>query len=58
MRKVMLVSDSAMDLPAHYIKKHQIKIVPFYITLVKRSYRDGLILLLKSYMKMLVRDVT
>ncbi len=41
MRKVMLVSDSAMDMPAHYIKEHQIKIVPFYISFGDKTYRDG-----------------
>lgn len=41
MRKVMLVSDSAMDIPAHYIKEHQIKIVPFYISFGDKTYRDG-----------------
>lgn len=42
MRKVVFVSDSAMDLPSHYIKEHQIKVVPFYITFGDESYRDGI----------------
>lgn len=42
MRKVVFVSDSAMDLPSHYILEHQIKVVPFYITFGDESYRDGI----------------
>lgn len=41
MRKVMFVADSAMDLPAHYIKENQIKIVPYYVTFGDKTYRDG-----------------
>lgn len=41
MRKVVLVSDSAMDLPQHLIEAHDIRVVPFYINFTNESYRDG-----------------
>lgn len=42
MRKVILVSDSAMDLPAEYIEKEEIVVVPFHISFNEETYRDGL----------------
>ena len=42
MRKVVLVSDSAMDLPAEYIEKEEIVVVPFHISFNEETYRDGI----------------
>ena len=51
MRKVMFVTDSAMDLPVHYIKEHQIKIVPFYISFGEKLIVMESILPQKNFMK-------
>lgn len=42
MRKVVLVADSAMDLPKDLIKKHEIIIAPFHISFGNDTYRDGI----------------
>lgn len=41
MRKVVLISDSANDLPKEYLEKYEITVVPFYINFTNESYRDG-----------------
>lgn len=41
MRKVQIITDSAVDLPKELLEKHNIDVVPFYILFGQESYRDG-----------------
>lgn len=41
MRKVQIITDSAVDLPQELIDKHGIDVVPFYILFGNDSFRDG-----------------
>lgn len=49
MRKVQIITDSAVDLPEELIEKHNIDVVPFYIYFGEESYRDGDITPKKMY---------
>jgi DegV family protein with EDD domain len=40
--KVRIVTDSTCDLPGDLISKYQISVVPMYINLGVKSYRDGI----------------
>ncbi len=42
MRKIKIITDSAVDLPKELLEKHNIDVVPFYILFDEESYRDGL----------------
>ncbi len=42
MRKVQIITDSSNDLPKELIEKHNIYIVPFYISFGEETYRDGI----------------
>lgn len=42
MRKVQIITDSAVDLPQELIEKHNIYVVPYYISFGEQSYRDGI----------------
>lgn len=42
MAKVKIVSDSSCDLTPYLIQKYDIDIVPFYINLGDKAYRDGI----------------
>lgn len=41
MNKVKLFADSTCDLPPELIKRHDITVIPLYVTLGEESYRDG-----------------
>jgi len=41
MKKIILMADSAMDLPQEIIDEEKIEIVPFVITIGGKEYRDG-----------------
>ncbi len=42
MKKVVLIADSAMDLPKEIIEKEEITIVPFVISIGGSEYKDGI----------------
>lgn len=42
MRKVQIITDSGVDLPQEYIEKHNIYVVPYYISFGEQTYRDGI----------------
>ncbi|MNM96929.1 Fatty acid-binding protein [compost metagenome] len=42
MSKVKIFADSTSDLPASWITKHQIGIIPLYVVFNDETYRDGL----------------
>ena len=39
---IRIVSDSTCDLPEEIIREHRIKIIPLYINIGSREYRDGI----------------
>ncbi|WP_128894023.1 DegV family protein [Longirhabdus pacifica] len=41
MGDIVIMSDSASDLPPEIIKEHNIKLIPFHITLGESVYKDG-----------------
>lgn len=49
MRKVQIITDSAVDLPKDLINKHKIDVVPFYIYFGDESFRDGTITTKQMY---------
>lgn len=49
MRKVQIITDSAVDLPQELIDKHNIEVVPFYIYFGEESFRDGAITTKQMY---------
>ncbi len=40
--KICIVTDSTCDLPAGLIKEHQITVIPLYINIGDKGYRDGI----------------
>ncbi|MGS0973698.1 MAG: DegV family protein [Candidatus Izemoplasmataceae bacterium] len=42
MRKIKLISDSTCDLSPELIHKHEIEIVPLYVSFGEESYKDGI----------------
>ncbi len=41
-KNIVIISDSSCDLTEDIIKKYDIKIVPFYVSIGGKSYRDGI----------------
>lgn len=39
---IRIVTDSTADLPADYIERHQITVLPAYINIGEKSYQDGI----------------
>lgn len=42
MRKINIVTDCTSDLTEELLKKHDIKVLPLYVTFGEESYRDGI----------------
>ena len=56
MEKIVLFTDSCVDLPEEIIKKHNIQVVPFTVTIDEKAYLDGVDITYKKVWEIMKKD--